>query len=840
MLTLAFDIQPVNAEPKTICVDDDNTTGPWDGSSENPYRNITSALTHVSTGDTVFVCNGTYYEHVIISKSISLVGENTGTTIIDGNYLESVVKITTSNVEVSGFTLRHSGQDSRDCGVFIDGACHNRISHNSVINCTVGIYFAKYSDSNTVCSNTVWSNNHTGILLRWSCDNFLVDNTVSHIRWYGIALDDDCYENVVADNLVSNSLYGFGVDDSDNNVLVHNGFYSNTYGIQIHSSINNTIFHNNLINNTVQVTPSESLTNFWDDGYPSGGNYWSDYTGKDYNHGQNQDELGSDGIGDTPYVIDENNTDHYPLMVPWGESYDWPMFHHDPTHTGYSTSKAPTTNSTIWTYKTGEKVWSSPAVVDGRVHVGSFDFNVYCLNTSTGAHIWSYTTGERVESSPAVAGGKVYVGSVDGKVYCLNASTGAHIWNYTTGNAVRSSPVVVDGKLYVGSYDRNVYCLNASTGAHIWDYTTGHSVYSSPAVADGKVYVGSWDSKIYCLDATTGMLIWNYTTSYGVYSSPAVADGKVYVGSGDYNVYCLNASTGAHIWNYTTGERVHSSPAIVGCELYVGSYDRKVYCLNASTGTHIWDYTTGAELFSSPAVADGKVYVGSNDNRVYCLNSTTGAHIWNYIIGADVFSSPAVAYGRVYVGSYGGEVYAFGEHDVAVINLQGVCCSDYSIQIDKNVVCKNCTACANVTVANDGGYVETTIVALWAQNVSTHQIGATVLVTLDPGESNTVTFFFNSTNLPKGNYTIFAKATTVQGETDTADNTYLGGWIFVVHPGDLDCDGHVFLYDLTILGTAWDSRPGDDTWCANADIDGDCHVFLYDLTILGSHWDEYD
>jgi hypothetical protein len=57
--------------------------------------------------------------------------------------------------------------------------------------------------------------------------------------------------------------------------------------------------------------------NVWDDGYPSGGNYWSDYTGVDLYSGPYQNETSSDGIGDTPYDIDENNVDHYPLMKPW-------------------------------------------------------------------------------------------------------------------------------------------------------------------------------------------------------------------------------------------------------------------------------------------------------------------------------------------------------------------------------------------------------------------------------------------------------------------------------------------------------------------------------------------
>ena len=139
----------------------------------------------------------------------------------------------------------------------------------------------------------------------------------------------------------------------------------------------------------------------------------------------------------------------------------WPMFHHDLSHTGYSTSPAPNTNNTIWTYTTGSIVLSSPAVADGKVYIGSDDLKVYCLNASTGTHIWNYTTGSPVSSSPAVADGKVYVGSDDNKTYCLNASTGAYIWSYTTGWNVRSSPAVADGKVYVGSFDGKVYAFGS-------------------------------------------------------------------------------------------------------------------------------------------------------------------------------------------------------------------------------------------------------------------------------------------------------------------------------------------------------------------------------------------
>ncbi len=221
----------------------------------------------------------------------------------------------------------------------------------------------------------------------------------------------------------------------------------------------------------------------------------------------------------------------------------WPMFHHDLNHTGYSTSIAPNTNQVSWSYRTGHGMNSSPAVADGKVYVGSWDDNVYCLDALNGDSIWSYTTGGNVSSSPAVDDGKVYVGSYDEKVYCLDASNGDFIWSYTTGGWVSSSPAVADGKVYVGSYDEKVYCLDASSGDSIWSYTTGDDVFSSPAVVGGKVYVGSDDNNVYCLDAINGDFIWSYATGYSVWSSPAVANGKVYVGSTDGNVLCFGLQT---------------------------------------------------------------------------------------------------------------------------------------------------------------------------------------------------------------------------------------------------------------------------------------------------------
>ena len=109
------------------------------------------------------------------------------------------------------------------------------------------------------------------------------------------------YGNTLTNNDYGIALHSFGSIISGNNIT-----NNNQYGISIYDASDNMIFHNNLINNTNQIRLSQS-SNTWDDGYPSGGNYLSNYNGTDSD---------GDGIGDIPYIIDENNQDNYPLMAP--------------------------------------------------------------------------------------------------------------------------------------------------------------------------------------------------------------------------------------------------------------------------------------------------------------------------------------------------------------------------------------------------------------------------------------------------------------------------------------------------------------------------------------------
>jgi len=716
MLTLAFDAKLVSAEPPTIYVDDDNTTGPWDGTPEHPYRNITSGIENAAIGYVIFVRNGTYHEKVEIDKdNLTLIGENKASTIIDGDGTRSY-----------------------------------------------GIYLS-FRRGVTVKNFKVVRSTQSGIVLQSSTDNNLINNIVSY-------------------NKKGISLVQYGQPFSSDNNVIENTISNNiAAGLYLNLAQNNNFSHNNFINNTVQVEVYDtSYANTWDDGYPSGGNYWSDYTGVDVKSGPGQDQPGSDGIGDTPYVIDSKNNDTYPLTNPYPlRGLAWPMFHNNLRHTGYSESMAPDTNATLWNYTTRGRVHSSPAVAYGLVYIGSFDHQVYALNATTGALVWNYTTGSGVYSSPAIAYGLVFIGSGDKKIYALDATTGEHIWNYATESPISSSPAVAYGKVYIGSGNK-LYCLDATTGKHLWNYPIDLLVASSPAVANGVVYFSYANTAddtggVYALNATTGKKIWDTIRIGKVeYSSPAVAYGMVFVGSWDKKVYAFNSATGALVWNYTTNGMIESSPAVAYGRVFIGSDDYNIYCLNASAVSmspedrKLWNCPTGGSVDSSPAVAYGMVFIGSNDNKTYALDAITGKHIWNYTSGGPVSSSPAVAHNILFVGSYDNNTYAFCTHNIVITGVKSF----------KNVVCQNFTTEINVNVTNQFPFDEVFNLTLKANEtiIQTKKVALTSL------NSTTITFTWNTTGFDIGNYTISAVADAVANESDISDNTSIDGIVSVRLP----------------------------------------------------------
>jgi parallel beta-helix repeat protein len=193
----------------------------------------------------------------------------------------------------------------------LNGARHRLQGMN--VQFSRGVYLSGVS--NVTVKNITITSFENGILLdAYSVGNLIIDNKLVENN-YGVscwAYSDN--NTVIGNNITENNLAGIWIAGSSNETILSNYLLNNNqYGIILESSANDTIYHNNFVNNTNQLNIYDS-TGAWDNGYPSSGNYWNDYVGVDMYSGPNQNQPGSDGIGDTPYNCSENNQDNYPLM----------------------------------------------------------------------------------------------------------------------------------------------------------------------------------------------------------------------------------------------------------------------------------------------------------------------------------------------------------------------------------------------------------------------------------------------------------------------------------------------------------------------------------------------
>jgi parallel beta-helix repeat protein len=228
------------------------------------------------------------------------------TYVFTTNIVNQTIVVQRNNtiIDGQGHTLQGNGSAN---GFYLPRVSNVTIKNTTITN-TYGIYLVD-SSGNTVSGNNVTANSNYGIYLDSSSDNNTLSGNNITANSYGIEIDSSSGNTVSGNNVTANS-YGISLDSSSGNTVSGNNVTANSmHGISLGSSSNNTIYHNSFIGNTNQVF-SDNSSNTWYEGYPSGGNYWSDYL----TIHPNATEIDSSGIWNIPYVIDSNNIDHYPIM----------------------------------------------------------------------------------------------------------------------------------------------------------------------------------------------------------------------------------------------------------------------------------------------------------------------------------------------------------------------------------------------------------------------------------------------------------------------------------------------------------------------------------------------
>lgn len=316
-------------------------TNPAGKQTQESFVSIQQAINEAEEQSKIHVPPGIYYENLIVNKTVTLVGADNITSIIDGGSINTVMEITASGVTVRGFKLQNSGYGWNRNGVYVHhvdnctissnyfyNVCHNikvgfssgtRILDN-VINGTMiapTMYGIRIENSTNCVATGNNVSDCVGSIHLQNVTNCIISQNYLHENSQGIRMYSPCTYSAISANTVFNNTYDGMIDDTMNG---NSTFFANV------------LTHNNFVNNTYPFI-CKGRGNAWDSGYPSGGNYWSRHNNTDVYTGRFQNESGSDGISDFQYAIDSDDIDRYPLAYSWSSLY----VHNINTGSGFNT-----------------------------------------------------------------------------------------------------------------------------------------------------------------------------------------------------------------------------------------------------------------------------------------------------------------------------------------------------------------------------------------------------------------------------------------------------------------------------------------------------------------------
>jgi outer membrane protein assembly factor BamB len=271
---------------------------------------------------------------------------------------------------------------------------------------------------------------------------------------------------------------------------------------------------------------------------------------------------------------------------------------------------------------------------DGQIIVGSYNSNLYSLDSATGVENWTFSPGNgRFIGAPLAHGDRIYAPSASGHLYALDLS-GREVWRFEgTEGPFWAQPLLdVDRQvLYLSSMDHHLYSINANTGQMIWKTKLDGSLVGTPIFDNGVLYIGSFASNMSAINASNGNILWTTPVSNWVWSGPALHEGRLYFGDLGGVFYSLDARTGAIIWETQPDGPVTATPYVQDGTIYFATENGDLQALTLD-GTRQWSQSIGGRLFANPEPANDLILISpiDIDTLVVGLN-LNGTQRWSFI-----------------------------------------------------------------------------------------------------------------------------------------------------------------------------------------------------------------
>ncbi len=314
--------------------------------------------------------------------------------------------------------------------------------------------------------------------------------------------------------------------------------------------------------------------------------------------------------------------------------------------------------------------FSTPAVAEETVYVGTARGEVYALQAKTGKKLWNTKLSSTIYSEPVVDGASVYVADRKGTLYSLERTTGKIEWQVDTMAEISARPLIVGDTVYAATVLKQLFAIDRLGRGRKWQTDKFGRLprmiikgSSSPVFYNGRIYVGYSDGSFVCYGAEDGGVIWAKQLSdknarfTDISGTPIIVNDVIYISSADGQAFALDPKDGVTIWSTERG-----GPNDIAYEdgrLFVSGAGT-VSALDVASGAVIWEQKLEEQIeTSSPAVKDGVVVVVSTKDKIFAMDAKTGEIKFKRYLGRGTFGRPVIVDKTLYIFTNSSHMHVF-------------------------------------------------------------------------------------------------------------------------------------------------------------------------------------